>query len=69
MKVIYRKGTFKSKGAERESTIVGHFPPSSSVTGVKCFSAAAMTILATRGLPKHSKYSRLNNLNSQLTES
>lgn len=46
------KTTFKSEGLERESRIVGHFPPSSRVTGVKCFAAAVMTRDATLGLPK-----------------
>lgn len=42
--------TFKSDW-EKESRITGHFPPSSRVTGVKCFAAAAMIIRPTRGLP------------------
>lgn len=42
--------TFKSDSV-KESRMTGHFPPSSRVTGVKCFAAAAMTILPTRGLP------------------
>jgi hypothetical protein len=29
----------------------GHFPPSSSATGVRCFDAAAITTRATRGHP------------------
>lgn len=61
-----KKATFKSKVAERESTIAGHFPPSSSVTGVKWVTAAAMTIRATRALPGQRKYSP--DLISQLTE-
>ena len=32
--------------------MVGHFPPSSIVTGVKCFTAADMTMRATDGLPE-----------------
>lgn len=31
--------------------MTGHFPPSSRVTGVKCFAAADMIMRPTRGLP------------------
>lgn len=34
-----------------ESTTTGHFPPSSKVTGVRCFAAAAITMRPTLGLP------------------
>lgn len=37
------------------STITGHFPPSSSVTGVKFSAAAFATILPTETLPVESK--------------
>lgn len=43
--------TFLSQELERESTIAGHFPPSSRVTGVRCFAAAVITILPTLALP------------------
>jgi len=36
-----------------ESTTTGDFPPSSSTTGVRCFEAAAITMRATRPLPKN----------------
>ena len=39
-----RAATARSASA---ATIVGLFPPSSSVTGVRCFAAAAMTTLPT----------------------
>lgn len=45
-----------SLGFERESRMVGHFPPSSRVTGVKCFAAADMTMRPTRGLPERDTY-------------
>lgn len=34
-----------------ESTTAGHFPPSSRVTGVRCFAAAAITMRPTLALP------------------
>ena len=34
-----------------ESTTAGHFPPSSRITGVRCFAAAAITIRPTLALP------------------
>lgn len=37
-----------------ESTTAGLFPPSSKITGVRCFAAAAITIRPTLGLPKTS---------------
>lgn len=41
--------TFKSM---LESITAGHFPPSSRVTGVRCFAAAAITMRATFALPE-----------------
>src|SRR3546814_7761809 len=41
-----------------ESTIVGDLPPSSSVTEVRCFAAAAITILPTCGLPVKKMWSK-----------
>lgn len=38
-----------------ESTTMGHFPPSSKITGVRCFVAAAITILPTLPLPAQQK--------------
>lgn len=38
-----------------ESTIAGHFPPSSRATGVRCFAAAAITMRPTFPLPAVSK--------------
>lgn len=49
---ITNKATFKSEGLDRESRMVGHFPPSSRVTGVKCFAAADMTMRPICGLPE-----------------
>ena len=43
--------------------MVGHFPPSSSVTGVRCFDAAPITSRPTRVLPVKkivSNFSRSN---------
>lgn len=34
-----------------ESTTAGHFPPSSRITGVRCFAAAAITMRPTLALP------------------
>lgn len=34
-----------------ESKTAGHFPPSSRVTGVRCFAAAVITIRPTLELP------------------
>lgn len=34
-----------------ESTTAGHFPPSSRITGVRCFAAADMTMRPTLALP------------------
>lgn len=48
---IMNQPTCMSKEDERESTTAGHFPPNSRVTGVKCFTAADITILPTRALP------------------
>lgn len=45
--------TSNSEGLGRESSMAGHFPPNSRVTGVKFFAAADMTTLATRGLPEN----------------
>jgi hypothetical protein len=41
-----------SKEDESESTNAGHFPPNSKVTGVRCSTAAVITIFPTRALPK-----------------
>jgi hypothetical protein len=41
-----------SKEDESESTSAGHFPPNSKVTGVRCSTAAVITIFPTRALPK-----------------
>lgn len=42
-----------SEGLERVSRMVGHFPPSSRVTGVRCVAAADMTMRPTLGLPEN----------------
>lgn len=47
----FRNITFRSLKFERVSTIVGHFPPNSRTTGVKCFAAFVMTMRPTRSLP------------------
>jgi hypothetical protein len=40
-----------------ESTTAGHFPPSSRITGVRCFAAAAITMRPTLALPaENSKF-------------
>lgn len=46
--------TCVSHEEERESTIAGHFPPNSKVTGVRCFAAADITICPTLALPANS---------------
>jgi hypothetical protein len=44
--------TFVCQELERESTIAGHFPPNSRVTGVRCLAAADITSRPTRALPR-----------------
>lgn len=50
--ILCQQVTLMSEGPDSLSTMVGHFPPSSSVTGVRCFAAADNTILPTPGLPE-----------------
>jgi len=45
--------TLNSEGLGSESSMAGHFPPNSRVTGVKFFAAADMTMLPTLGLPEN----------------
>ncbi|WVZ22062.1 hypothetical protein V8G54_000606 [Vigna mungo] len=48
---ILLTANLNSEGLGRESSMAGHFPPNSRVTGVKFFAAADMTMLPTLGLP------------------
>lgn len=49
-------GTCKSEKLDSLSKMVGHFPPSSRVTGVKCFAAADIMRRPTRGLPAKQEF-------------
>jgi len=54
--------TLNSEGLGKESSMAGHFPPNSRVTGVKCFAAADITKLPTRELPENFRTSFTANL-------